>query len=702
MKENKINKRIQIMFYLFMLVLIGWYLIAELVYPSERTQESRKENLTYQGTFTWEKADGTKETIAVPGKYAVDKNETMVITTKLPETYTQTSFAIRSSLQDVAFYVDGKLRIEYNTKDTRPFGKNSASRYVFCPTSKEDAGKWVRIELTTHTSNYAGVVNAVYCGDKGDIWAHIFNTYEAETIAAFFLLFVGIVTILFSIALGIAYQTRVDMEYLGWLIFMGAVWMLGESKLRQIWAGNATVLSEMCFLVILFCPVPLLLYVDGIQKKRYTKTFRVLMGISVVDLIVCCVLHVTGVADFIETLPVAQLVLFASFITVGVTFVKDVLEKRAKEYGMVLVGIVIAMAAVAVEVISVYFVVVLSGVFIAAGMLALLFVNIIRTIQMVRGMEIQRKRIEKENYDHLTGLPMRSRGEARVTELMKDHDGCLIFCDMDNLKKVNDIYGHKAGDRALKCLGNLLKQVGAPSTACRLGGDEFLLFLPDTTKGQASERMKQLFAQFEERKNEDMEIRVASLSAGLCMSSRGGCFEECYNNADKALYYVKQNGKGNYLFYEQMREADVTVQRMGKDLEVVAHALQESGSYSGALDLDYRDFAKIYEYMNSLGARCQHTCYLVMVTVDCLGEKMIYSEEMENALTCMENAIRQKIRKVDICTRYSSLQYLIILFEPKESQIPNVMERIFAQYYKNCEENDFKPRYEYLSMMAQK
>lgn len=94
------------MFYLFMLVLIGWYLIAELVYPSERTQESRKENLTYQGTFTWEKADGTKETIAVPGKYAVDKNETMVITTKLPETYTQTSFAIRSSLQYVAFYME--------------------------------------------------------------------------------------------------------------------------------------------------------------------------------------------------------------------------------------------------------------------------------------------------------------------------------------------------------------------------------------------------------------------------------------------------------------------------------------------------------------------------------------------------------------------------------------------------------------------
>ena len=165
---------------------------------------------------------------------------------------------------------------------------------------------------------------------------------------------------------------------------------------------------------------------------------------------------------------------------------------------------------------------------------------------------------------------------------------------------------------------------------------------------------------------------------------------------------MKQNGKGSYFFYEQMKADDISVQRMGKDLEVVAQALKKSGSYSGALDLDYRDFAKIYEYMNSLGARCSHTCYLVMVTVDGLQEQMMYNEEMEEALECMEASIRQKIRKVDICTRYSSMQYLIILFEPQESQIPYVMERIFEQYYKMYNENDYKPRYEYMSMLTHK
>ena len=84
----------------------------------------------------------------------------MVLTTTLPDNYDETAFAIRSSLQDVKFYIGGELRAEYSTKETRLVGKNSASRFVFCPTSYKDAGKELRLELTTYTSNYSGVVNS--------------------------------------------------------------------------------------------------------------------------------------------------------------------------------------------------------------------------------------------------------------------------------------------------------------------------------------------------------------------------------------------------------------------------------------------------------------------------------------------------------------------------------------------------------------
>ena len=59
---------------------------------------------------------------------------------------------------------------------------------------------------------------------------------------------------------------------------------------------------------------------------------------------------------------------------------------------------------------------------------------------------------DSEGFDFLTGLPMRNRGEKLAAQFMQQDSGYLVFLDMDNLKKMNDLYGHKAGDRALKFL----------------------------------------------------------------------------------------------------------------------------------------------------------------------------------------------------------------------------------------------------------
>ena len=64
----------------------------------------------------------------------------------------------------------------------------------------------------------------------------------------------------------------------------------------------------------------------------------------------------------------------------------------------------------------------------------------------------------------------------------------------------------------------------------------------------------------------------------------------------------------------------------------------------------------------------------------------------------MEKSIRENIRKVDVCTRYSSMQYLMILLEADEKHIPEVMERIFEKYYQLYRNHDFIPNYEYLPM----
>lgn len=928
-----IDKKDTRIFYILMFTILAGFLIATFAVPSERDEESLPENIIYKGTFIWEKSDGTEEEITVPGNYDLPAKETMVITTQLPSDYDASNLAIRSSLQDVRFYIDGMLRCEYDTSSTRIFGKNSASRYIFCPTSSEDAGKEVRIELTTNTKHYSGIVNTVYCGDKIDIWECIFTEYGAATIIALFFLFAGIVTVIFSIALGIVYKTKFDMEYLGWCIVMGSVWMLGESNFRQLLVPNASALASLCFVMIMLCPLPILFYADSIQHGRHRKLYQYIERIALVNLFVCSFLHFTGIADYIETLPVGQIILVLTFVTIFMTFAVDMRKAPSKEEHLVIFGLLVSMISILIETISVYFVVSISGIFIGIGMLILLFVNILRTMKHVHSLENKRqeeemrrrrqqmeqislqiiqtlslaieskdeytrghshrvaeysailakeldwsqaeilnlkhaaylhdigkfsipdiilnkptklteeeytiiknhtiigaemlknitlidhvvevarnhherydghgypdglkgraiplharivaladsydamrsKRIyrnalpqqtiyeelkqnrgtqfdpeltdiflrlldenrmvisndtpnidamqanpeveneigklisdvmttiksqeDSDNFDLLTGLPVRNIGEKMTAQFMQEHGGCLAFMDMDNLKQINDIYGHKAGDRALKSLGNLLADYAQNAAVCRLGGDEFLLFMPNVTHESMTRLMEEIFEKFRILKADDIEIRSASISAGLCMCEKGASFEDCYQKADKALYYVKQNGKENFFFYQQLEQEHLTDTATVRDLSLVAKALRESGNYTGALDLDYRDFAKIYEYMNSLGARYRHHCYLVMVTMNTQPNSTMYIEHIEQALECMEQAIRKKIRKVDIYTRYSSLQYLIILSESNEDQIPKIMNRIFIQYYKLYNKHDFTPAYEYIPMV---
>lgn len=932
-REMYANGRIpRIIFYIAMIAILVVFIAAEIVYPSERAETSQEKNLIYHGTFVWEKEDGTQEKIAVPGKYEVPAGETMTIVTMFPNNYKDTSIAIRSSLQSVRFYVDGKLRTEYDTANTRPFGKDSASRYVFCPTYTRDAGRELKIELTSNTANYSGVVNPVYSGDKADIWAFVFRSNGMESLIALFILFTGIITILFSFALRITYRTKFDIEYLGWCMLMGATWMIGESKLRQLWIPNVSILAALCFIIVMICPLGILLYVDTVQKSRYHRIYRWIELAACINFVVSVTLQLTGKADFIEALPASHVVLSVTFVAIFVTFIRDMLHGGSRDYHLALVGMVIALVSALIEMVSVYFVVTISGLFIGTGLVILLFLNLIRTVRSVRNLErlrqkkelesrrrqterislqtiktlsvtvetknvytnghsqrvadysaliagalgwddkrinnlrnaaymhdvgmigipdsivnkptrlteeeyaiiqrhtligadilkditliehvaevahyhherydgtgypeglsgeeipiearivavadsydamnskrIYRNALEKEkiieelescsgtqfdpviaelfvrliregkvdtallpaepigeskmdhyesettkfisdimstmqsqedsdSYDFLTGLPVRSKGEILIAQMMQEHDGGLVFVDMDNLKKLNDVYGHKAGDRALKLLGNILKDAGDNSIACRLGGDEFLLFLPDYSKDEIHACVKHIFFEFAKAKEDDVELRCADLSAGMSLSTNGATFEKCYREADKALYFVKQNGKGNYMFYHDM-PLDRGMSGTGKDLELVAKALQQSGSYTGALDLDYRAFAKVYEYVNSLGERYRHKCYLVMVTMETFPDRMIYIEHIEEALGCMENAIREKIRKVDVCTRFSSMQYLIILFEAQEDRIANVMDRTFAQYNELYGKDDFIPRYEYIPMV---
>lgn len=131
MDRYSVSRTKRSLFYLMMTFLIVGFIIAECILPSERSQSVSDKSITYEGSFTWEKSDGERETIEVPGRYDVKPGDTMVITTVLPDNFDANVMAIRASLQTVRFYVDGSLRAEYDTKDTRPLVRTPRADMFF-------------------------------------------------------------------------------------------------------------------------------------------------------------------------------------------------------------------------------------------------------------------------------------------------------------------------------------------------------------------------------------------------------------------------------------------------------------------------------------------------------------------------------------------------------------------------------------------
>lgn len=148
--------------------------------------------------------------------------------------------------------------------------------------------------------------------------------------------------------------------------------------------------------------------------------------------------------------------------------------------------------------------------------------------------------------DPLTGLHNRRYAQERlVAEIMRAQrlktSLTVLMIDLDDLKQINDRWGHAAGDLALKTFGGRLsKAIRGSDLAVRIGGDEFVVLLPECDANQVRTVLDRL---------SELEIQVESgkipfnFSAGWTDYRQGETTEQLLERADHALYEAKQNRK---------------------------------------------------------------------------------------------------------------------------------------------------------------
>jgi diguanylate cyclase (GGDEF)-like protein len=191
------------------------------------------------------------------------------------------------------------------------------------------------------------------------------------------------------------------------------------------------------------------------------------------------------------------------------------------------------------------------------------FVNESRDIKNPKVIEIHvyAETARQAAIDELTGVYNRRFFDAALEREFKQavrhkREFSLLILDIDNFKRINDTHGHTTGDAVISALGKLLKKtIRSEDTACRIGGEEFAVILPETGPGGAevvSEKIRTEFARLK------VAATDLSLSGGLAtFPLDANSTEELIDRADQMLYFAKYSGKNRVICYSRNKRRHI-------------------------------------------------------------------------------------------------------------------------------------------------
>ena len=302
---------------------------------------------------------------------------------------------------------------------------------------------------------------------------------------------------------------------------------------------------------------------------------------------------------------------------------------------------------------------------------------------------------EEATTDKLTGFLNKASGTRKISELCHEKNGALVLFDLDNFKLVNDLFGHDMGDKILVAFSGILSHnIRADDITCRVGGDEFLAFLPDLTTEDSisslTDRVNvQLSYEADKLMGPDHGIPLGvSVGAAFC-PVHSDKYDHLFQLADTALYKAKQNGKHGCSVYESVSENGYNEDDLCAEIDRVSQIMEERGDKSGALILGKDAFSWNYRFITRFIDRYDVVATKILFALKRNNGEMVPSDICQRFSQLMQ----KKLRRSDILYQNRPNQYFVVLPLLASEDAPKVIDRIMSAWENGSSETDISIEY---------
>lgn len=488
------------------------------------------------------------------------KGDIILMQRKIPDDWQTSEGVLRIHIRQAAVevFINGQMVYEYGY-DRFMQGKTVGTGYQFVDFPDSYKGKTLVIKFCVTEDNVFAKLDPIRIYDWKDAYRVIITENRIPLFLGSFLVIFGLVTgVITIIVLAVSTKFLKIFCVSMFSICMG-LWTLCYYDVILIFSIPLYSVSLLEYISLYLLPIPMTVYmyndVASLENKTIKVLYWMLLPVQLIFIITAMVLHTMDIVHFAATLKYMHVIIVCSLIYFFMVLMLNIRAKKKKNKfflaSMLFIIICIAydLAGYCMERYLGYTPFNLKGVS-SIGVMVFVFILIIAFyMDMTKKamQETERNSLLKSAYtDELTHLHNRRYCKEFMQKIDKGSTkGYTVFCfDLNNLKVMNDTYGHVKGDMLIQSAAEVIRETfGSYGIVARMGGDEFAAVLETSDESQVTILTCNLHKNIN-KKNAEVENLDMSMAYGYaCGSQDEQDIEKLYQLADNRMYEHKEKMK---------------------------------------------------------------------------------------------------------------------------------------------------------------